>query len=82
MDQTSVIQQTLLDRSVKFCDVTSDKIFANDDVDDFDVLITSLVFDVVALNVEDFRKYLANVVNLLKPGENLIKTFSSLLILL
>jgi hypothetical protein len=41
-----------------------------------------LVFDVVALNVEDFRKYLANVVNLLKPGENLIKPFSSLLILL
>ena len=55
---------------MKFCDVTTEAVFSSDDDDvaGFDVVIASLVFDVVALNENDFRRYLSNVVNHLKPG--------------
>ena len=60
---------------MRFCDVTNEAIFAdndNDGVDDvkdgFDVVIASLVFDVVALSQDDFRRCLSNVANVVKPG--------------
>ena len=75
-------------REVKFCDVTSPQVFlknedqfgdgadleVGDNVDiEFDVVITSLVFDVVALNNQDFETFLTNVAKIIKPGNNWMK---------
>jgi hypothetical protein len=49
--------------------VTSPKVFLENEEDQFDVVIASLVFDVVALNILDFATFLENVVNIIKPGK-------------
>ena len=51
----------------------------NDDDDEalFDVAIASLVFDVVATDKEDFAKFLANVANIVEPGDDSIKITST-----
>ena len=53
---------------------------------EFDVVITSLVFDVVALTKQDFAKFLTNVAKLVRPGkksnENLSLGVCKLLIII
>jgi len=60
-------------RKIKFCDVTSPKVFLENEEDQFDVVIASLVFDVVALNILDFATFLENVVNTIKPGNKMME---------
>ncbi len=66
MDQRN---QFSCSRKIEFCDVTSPKVFLENEEDQFDVVIASLVFDVVALNILDFATFLENVVNIIKPGK-------------
>ncbi len=70
MDQRN---QFSCSRKIEFCDVTSPKVFLENEEDQFDVVIASLVFDVVALNILDFATFLENVVNTIKPGNKMMK---------
>jgi hypothetical protein len=60
-------------RKIEFCDVTSPKVFLENEEGQFDVVIASLVFDVVALNNLDFATFLENVVNTIKPGNKMME---------
>ena len=51
-----------------FCDVTQENVLENEDKEEFDVIIASLVFDVVATTKEMFQTALKNVLQYLKPG--------------
>ena len=77
-DDESNIFFTLGKREIKFCDVTSPNVLLdNDDKPLFDVAIASLVFDVVATDKDDFAKFLTNVANIVKPGDDSIKINST-----
>ena len=52
-----------------FCDVTKEDVFdTRINIEEFDIIIASLVFDVVAVNKQMFQSALRNVLQYLKPG--------------
>ena len=56
-------------KDVIFCDVTKTDVFGDQElVPEFDVIIASLVFDVVAVSAKAFQTALKNVLQYLRPN--------------
>lgn len=51
-----------------FCDITKEEVFEEIPKEAFEVIIASLVFDVVAVSPKMFEIALSNVLQYLKPG--------------
>ena len=67
-------------KRVIFCDISKTDIFGSihQDVHNFDIIIASLVFDVVAVDRSMFKDALNHVLQYLKPGGGLILIQGSL----